>query len=163
MESLVELERIMLQLAEMLREQQQTYSREMEHQRGHFTRFMEHHAEQMAQVQDLLVRSESRIDATNAMVQKLSEACSELSATCRNIKESYQKEFETVQQQNGILVEEIRRLREEKEAYYEAVKAQREELRQERERYDNAVGSMVASLCDRRQPAPYVNIDQTGH
>lgn len=108
----------------------------------------------------LLTSSESRIDATNRMIQQMSHTCGELAAMCRDLKESYVHQFEEATSMNRHLIEECARMQKENEAYYESVKKLREEITSERARYDNAMSSMVAHLCSNHSKNPLVNIDQ---
>lgn len=119
----------------------------------------------------LLEQSERRIDRTNEMIQNMGHTCAVLADMDKGLKDYHLIQFERVTEQSKQLLAEVERLREEKTAYFEAVKRYRElleterrchqeELAKERKRYDDMMAQLVNHLCQSHTSGPVVTIDQ---
>lgn len=152
MDELEETRRLLREITELFKQEKEAHREDVERIWSFCSRMLEHHDTMSADVHRMLKESEDRMGTTNRMIHDLSDNCTKLLDVNNTLKDSYVSQFESVQKQNEHLLSENARLLRENEAYYNALKA-------ERERNDNIMQSMVSFLCGGRTQ-PMINIDQ---
>lgn len=136
----------------MIQELVQLLKTEEENHRKDVAELYEHHASEIKDLHELIKKSEERIDKTNEMIRELSHTTSELNSTNKDLKDSYLQQFERTNAQVSHLVEENNRLVKENEAYYNAVKREREHSRE--------IMSSIIQQSFGTNKQPLVKIDQ---
>lgn len=152
METHEETRRVLNEILCLFREEKSVHSKDVDRIWSFCQKMLEHHDSMSSDVHRLLSDSEKRINSTNTMVHELTESCNNLVEINSVLKESYVSQFESAQKQNEHLLAENARLLKENEAYYQA-------LKRERERNDQIMQSMVSFLCGNHSH-PMINIDQ---
>lgn len=152
MEPEEETRRILNEILALFRDEKAVHSNDVDRIWSFCQQMLQHHDSMSSDVHRLLDDSEKRISSTNTMVHDLTESCNKLVQINSILKDSYVAQFESAQKQNEHLLAENARLLKENEAYYTA-------LKQERERNDKIMQSMVSFLCGSSHQ-PLVNIDQ---
>lgn len=136
----------------MIQELVQLLKTEDENHRKYVAELFEHHTAEIKDLHELVKKSEERIDKTNEMIRELSHTTSELNSTNKDLKDSYLQQFERTNAQVSHLVEENNRLIKENEAYYNAVKREREHSRE--------IMSSIIQQSFGNTKQPLVHIDQ---
>lgn len=153
METEEETRRILNEILALFRDEKAVHSNDVDRIWSFCQQMLQHHDTMSSDVHCLLNDSEARINSTNKMVHDLTESCNKLVEINSTLRDSYVAQFESAQKQNEHLLAENARLLKENEAYYTA-------LKHERERNDQIMQSMVSFLCNGRNSHPLVNIDQ---
>jgi len=152
MDELEETRRLLREVTELLKLEKEAHIKDVNEIWSFCAKMLQHHDSMSSDVHLLLKESEERMGTTNRMVHDLSDNCRKLVEINRALRDSYVTQFESSQKQNEHLLEENARLMKENEAYYLA-------LKNERERNDKIMSSMVSFLCGGSRQ-PLVNIDQ---
>ena len=157
---LVETRNLLHETISLLKMEAERHVHDMADLRNWLRILFKHHEEEIADIHRMLRESEERIAATNAMVQKLSDVCSEMMRINSELKDSYVLQFERATSMNNHLIDEATKIREENLAYYDSVKKLRAQVDEERARYDRMMEQMVSMVCGGgRATAPLVAID----
>lgn len=135
----------------LFKNREEAHNREIIEFRTLYLEQTRHHEDEVSELHKLLVESEQRIKDTNEMVRKLSDTCEHANQVYGEHIKRVATSRDLALESNVKLLAENERLLKENEAYYKA-------LKEERERYDNAMKTVINAYSQSKQPL--VKIDQ---